>query len=176
MRIKLNFLLLITATLACLSTTDAQNFTVGNSAATPRYSIREDTPGSTIKSKMIHGSRVPFEKRYEELTAEQKQIVKGQYEQMAEEDEPPYPLYGLGPTYKTISAGQQKLLVSGEFYLQLQIDEKGEPESAKVLKSPSKETTQFVASTLMLTKFKPAKCSGAPCKMSYPFYMNFKVD
>jgi hypothetical protein len=178
MGLKLNFLFQTTASLACISLAYAQNLYAADSVPTPRYSIRQDTPdtGSNIKRNAVSGSRVPFEKRYEELTAAEKQIIKSQYEKMADDDEPPFPLYGLSSIYKSIYRGQQRLLVSGEIDIHLEIDEKGEPESAKVFQTPSQETAQFVASVLMLTKFKPAKCSGVPCKMSYPFSMIFQVN
>jgi hypothetical protein len=43
----------------------------------------------------------------------------------------------------------------------------------KAIGSPSPEMTQFAASVLLLTKFKPAICGGQPCKMDYPFRFAF---
>jgi hypothetical protein len=45
-----------------------------------------------------------------------------------------------------------------------------------VLQSPNEQVTKFMASVLLLTKFKPALCRGQPCKMGFPVKVIFKVE
>ncbi len=40
---------------------------------------------------------------------------------------------------------------------------------------PDPELAKFAASGLLLTKFKPAICKGAPCKMQYPLMLRLEV-
>jgi len=140
------------------------------------YSIKEGEPstGSNIKRNIVDGSVVPLNKRYAELTPEEQALVKSQYEQMGPNDEPPFPLNGLGPIYKAIAAGQDKFVVTGKMVLLVSVDSKGDATSVSVLSSPDPEMTQFAASVLMLQKYKPALCDGTPCAMQYPFRISLK--
>jgi hypothetical protein len=136
----------------------------------PRYNLKgEPQTGSNIGHQNVIGSKIPLNKRYAELTSEEKQALKKQFPAMAENDEPPFPLYGLGKIYKDIAAVQGKLLSSGEIRIDIEIDENGEGVTARVIKSPDQDATQYIASVLMLEKYKPAICDGKPCKMFYPF-------
>ena len=55
----------------------------------------------------------------------------------------------------------------------MEIDEQGDPISLAVYRSPSKAVTKLVSGIVMLSKFKPARCSGAPCKMGFPVRIAF---
>jgi hypothetical protein len=94
---------------------------------------------------------------------------------MPESDEPPFPSKGLKEIYQWVSKAQQKLLVSGLLDIELEIDEKGQAQTVKVYKSPDEKMTQAIAGILMAQSFKPALCQGVPCKMSYPFMIDFKL-
>ena len=138
--------------------------------ATP-YSLREEEPptGSNISRPTAKGSALPFNKRYNELTPEQQRLVKSQYEPMAEGDEPPFPANGLRNIYKAIADALPRLNGEGELSMFVEINSQGKATAVSVLKSPSAEMTQVVASVLMFEPYKPAVCSGAPCAMSFPF-------
>lgn len=94
---------------------------------------------------------------------------------MNKRDEPPFPADGLKPLLHAISKGQSKLLVRGELRLVADVGPDGSVLSVQALGSPSTEMTEFAASVLVLTKFKPAVCKGQPCKMQFPLYLNFDV-
>lgn len=142
-----------------------------------RYSIKEDAPqtGYLGRHEIVSGSALPFDKSYAELTADQQALLKSQYQGLGPTDEPPYPLHGLGPIFKAIAKGQTRLLVEGNLSLQVDIDSQGNPTSIRISKSPDSKMTQYVAAVLMEQKFKPALCGGVPCKMSFPFDMNFAL-
>lgn len=145
---------------------------------TGEFAMRQDEAdlGTNIKRKSVYGSRVPYDKRYAELTAEQQAYVKPEYEQLGPNDEPPYPLNGSGPIFSAISKAQGKLGTRGELIVYADIDSKGEATSISVLKSPDDEMTKFVASLLMMQKYKPALCNSVPCRMQFPFRMTFSMQ
>ena len=141
-----------------------------------RYSIKQDEPdiGSNISRERIIGS-LPLDKRYSELTREQQNAFKSQYEQMAEDDEPPFPLDGLGPLYKAIGEIHKQFLrrrfglgVDGLLAMHVQVDSQGKATSVAAYRSPDPEMTKYVATIAMLTRYKPAVCGGQPCAMAFP--------
>lgn len=147
-------------------------------ADTPaKYTIRQAEPdtGTRIPKNIVDGSRLPLNKRYGELTSEQQKLLKAQYEQMGDADEPPYPANGLGPVYQQIARGQQKLLARGPLAMFVDIDVTGVATAVQVLQSPDPQVTRFVATVLMQEKYKPAVCDGKPCRMQFPFRIDFEV-
>ena len=141
-----------------------------------RYSIKQDEPdiGSNISRERIIGS-LPLDKRYSELTREQQNAFKSQYEQMAEDDEPPFPLDGPGPLYKAIGEIHKQFLrrrfglgVDGLLAMHVQVDSQGKATSVAAYRSPDPEMTKFAATVAMLTKYKPAVWGGQPCAMAFP--------
>lgn len=145
-------------------------------ATPPRYSIKQDHPdvGSHILREAVT-SDLPMNKPYGELTPEQRLIVKSQYEGMASDDEPPYPLNGPRSLYKAMSSAQDKLHVSGKLSLIVDVDSSGQPTAVSMLSSPDPELTRFAAAVLITTKYKPARCKGEPCAMQFPFRINFTL-
>lgn len=144
----------------------------------PVFELKQDLPaiGSNIRRKAVTGSAIPLNRRYADLTEEQKDAVKSQYEAMRPTDEPPYPADGLLPLYSAIHKVQQKVLAQGELVIFFDINAEGEASKASVIKSPDPQLTRAVAEIVMLTKFKPAVCKGMPCAMGYPYRMRFDVD
>ncbi|QTN21497.1 hypothetical protein HZ992_15025 [Rhizobacter sp. AJA081-3] len=147
-------------------------------AQTPEYGIKDDRPaaGSAIRPYAVRGSAIPIDKTYEELTPEEKQVVNTWYEHIPPGDEPPFPLEGLRPIYAALSKAQAKLMAQGELYIFATVDAKGQVTSTKIIGNPSPEMTKFAASLLLLTKFKPAVCGGAPCIMDFPLRHMFIVN
>ena len=145
--------------------------------STPQYGVKEsEAPiGSNIKRYVASGSRIPVNRTYAELSAEEKAFVSSYYEKMGAGDEPPFPIEGLGPIYSAIAKVQQKLLVTGKLTLVASVDSTGTVTEVQVVESPSKAMTQAAASVVVLSKFKPALCANRPCKMEFPFNFAFEV-
>jgi hypothetical protein len=150
----------------------------GVKAQTPEYGIKADRPatGSAIRPYAVRGSAIPVNKTYAELSPEERQVVNTWYEHIQPGDEPPFPLEGLRPIYDALSKAQAKLLAQGELYIFATVDAKGQVTSTKIIGNPSPEMTKFAASLLLLTKFKPAVCGGAPCIMDFPLRHVFVVN
>jgi hypothetical protein len=141
------------------------------------YGIKADPQtGSNIRRYAVKATGIPINRRYDELTQEQKAIINAWYERIDPGDEPPFPARGLKPILDAVRQAQQKLLVSGELLLYASIDPAGDVDSLQVFASPDPQMTKFVSQVLVLTKFKPALCAGSPCRMEYPFTFSFTLE
>jgi hypothetical protein len=139
-------------------------------AADETFGIKEAAPatGTLLKRAVITGN-VPFDKRYDQLTPEQKQRVKDQYEKMAPDDEPPFPADGLAPLMKALQKGASLYHATGPLELVADIAPDGTPRKVEVLRAP--DDTQFRAyasAVLMAARYKAAVCGGRPCAMEFP--------
>jgi hypothetical protein len=145
--------------------------------APPQHGVLEDEPhtGSMIRQELTHGSGIPINKTWNELTPEEKASVNQFYESMGPGDEPPFPALGLKPIHRAMAKLQQALLVSGELYLMATVDRNGNVVQIKAIGNPDDEMTKAAATVLSITKFKPALCKGVPCQMDYPFRFSFNV-
>ena len=145
--------------------------------ARPTYGLRSDPSiaNPAISYYVTKGSRIPIYKRYEELSSEERSTLKEMWQSMPNEDEPPFPLYGLKPIHASMARVQQKLLVEGPLVLIASVSSSGDVTEIKALGLPSQEMVNAAARILFDTKFKPGVCAGQPCAMQYPFSFNFTV-
>jgi hypothetical protein len=120
-------------------------------------------------------NRIPLNRTYQQLTEEQRLALLSFYEAMSPSDEPPFPVEGLRSIVEPLVIAQRTLLASGKLALVADVDSLGVVTSVKAYGSPSPAMTKFASQVLLLTNFKPALCSGSPCKMQFPFYLEFKV-
>ena len=149
--------------------------TVSAQQSAPEMTLKESHPrtGSSIRRSVAFSHRLPFNRRYEELSNEQRALLHSYYESIGPGDEPPFPLDGLKPIVSIIQRAQAKLLVEGDLSLLVTVGGDGVAREVEAIGSPSPEMTKFAASVLMLTKFKPALCGGEPCSMQFPLYLRF---
>lgn len=147
-----------------------------DAAPKPGFSLKEDTPrtGSNIKRDTVWGGALPYDKAYAELTPEEQRTFKARYMEMAEGDEPPFPVDGLGPLLGAISKANQAARAGfGRLEMDVFVDETGTPSKVDVIQSPDARLAKHAATIAMLTKFKPALCKGTPCAMGFPVSINF---
>lgn len=145
--------------------------------APPQYNLKEDGPrtGSRLREVQTSGFQVPINRRYDQLSAEEKAKVHAQYEGLREGDEPPFPADGLKPLYDAIRNAQNKLMADGMLTLIADVNEQGKVKAVKVLRSPDPDLTKAAAGLLVLTRFKPALCQGVPCSGDYPVNIDFTL-
>ncbi|HAT30744.1 MAG TPA: hypothetical protein DCW29_07790 [Janthinobacterium sp.] len=143
----------------------------------PRYALKpkDNNAGIMKRPELVSGSLLPFDKTYQQLSAEQKQAFKSFYPLMDEADEPPYPLGGMQSIGKPIALAQQNLSFTGIIRMQVHIDSEGNAESVTVLGSPDADMSKVVMTVLMRQKYKPALCDGKPCAMIFPYASSFDV-
>lgn len=126
---------------------------------------------ASLTGRLAEGG-LPPDKRYAELTQEQKDKVRGQYQSMAADDEPPFPVDGLASLYRPIAQAQQSLRLEGRLEMEVEVDAAGKARSVGVRKSPSSKITQVAAAALMFQTYKPAVCGGQPCAMVFPLQVD----
>jgi hypothetical protein len=132
--------------------------------------------GTLMRKELMWSSTIPVNKRYGQLTPEQKADLHAMYESIAPGDEPPFPVDGMKSIFNALKKGQAKLVAEGDLNLAVTIDADGKPTEVKDYGSHGNpEMTKFAAMVLLMTKFKPAVCSGQPCAMEFPFKLNVKA-
>jgi hypothetical protein len=143
----------------------------------PDFTIKEKDArvGSNIRRNNLEGSNLPLNRSYEQLSPIERMIVHSLYEHIADGDEPPFPLNGLKDIYGPLDKAQQILADEGKLFVVATVGSDGEVKAVSVQEAPSKKMSTFAANVLLLTKFKPAKCSGQPCRMDFPVQLNFYI-
>lgn len=138
--------------------------------AADTYVIREDVPetGSNIAKPAVTWP-IPVNKRYEELTGDELRIVRDDYVSLGARDEPPYPRDGMTPILAEVARIQKRGMGTGLLHLAVRVDARGEPQGVAILKSPDPAVAHAVAYSLMNTRYRPARCDGAPCASDFSF-------
>lgn len=144
-------------------------------APTRQFQEPTQTTGTIIKKGLRWNSPIPLNKTYGELTPEQKAELHAMYQQLQPGDEPPFPEKGIKPIFNAISNAQRILQARGELNMVVTVGPDGKAtkveDYSSTYSAQLKETTQQV---LLLTKYKPAMCQGAPCTMQYRFTQALK--
>src|SRR5437868_601626 len=92
-----------------------------------QYRISEDEArtGSLIRREIVRTENIPVNKKYHELSPEEKLALHSDYENIAPGDEPPFPAEGLKPIFDAVAKAQAKLLVSGTLRPVADVDRDG---------------------------------------------------
>lgn len=147
-------------------------------AEAPQQSLKEERPstGSIIRRDVAWSTTSPINKTYAQLTEEQKQKIHAQYESIAPGDEPPFPKEGPKPIVVAIHKAQEMLLARGKLRFIVTVGPDGKAKKVDAFGDCDKaEMTRFAGQVLLLTKYKPAICKGAPCAMEFPFNLSLSV-
>lgn len=138
-------------------------------------SIKEETPAlGTILKKKIATSSMSMDRSYHQLSDDEKAYLRSFYEDMPEEDEPPYPLNGTRAIHQKMSKAQQIVVAKGMLTIAVDVSSAGEPESVSIFETPDSDIARVAALALLEEKYKPAMCAGKPCRMQFLFKAEFK--
>jgi hypothetical protein len=141
--------------------------------ATPGLKEPEPVTGPTLKHNGVVAN-VPLDKRYDQMDEEQRGRIRAEFEAMAPSDEPPFPADGMAAIMMALRKGAAAYHVSGELDLAVNVGSDGAARSVSVFASPNDaQFKQFVASLLLLTRYKAAVCAGQPCSMAWPLQVTF---
>jgi hypothetical protein len=150
----------------CLLSAGAPAAPDASATSAPLFTLRDTFVGSMIPSD-IASSALPFDKTWAELTPQQKDIVRADYESMPAEDEPPYPEKGLKRIVWSVAKRAEVTGDTGKVIAAVTVDGEGKARDVTVYKSPSPEITSLVTANLVTETFKPARCRGQPCTMAF---------
>src|SRR5262249_53934677 len=117
--------------------------------------------GTILKQELKWTSRIPLDKTYEQLTPGQIKDLRALYSRLGPNDEPPFPLEGMTPIYNALKKGQHLVQARGELNMVVTVDSQGQAVKVEDMGGVhSLEITELAQQVLLLTKYKPAKCSG----------------
>ncbi|MFT6723812.1 MAG: hypothetical protein ACJARN_000665 [Arenicella sp.] len=142
---------------------------VGAAHAKKVYKLYGDAPMGSKFRPIEAKSAIPFNKQYDQLTQVQRDVYRLQFDDLSEDEIPPFPKYGTESIYKPLIKGHERISRGGWLRLIAAIDENGKVEEVSVYETPHKEITELALSVMFHAEFEPAMCSGEPCKMDYPF-------
>jgi hypothetical protein len=166
---------IITLGFVVAMSTCAWNAGAAESADVQQYTVKQSAPsvGTNLRRDIIKAGAIPLNKRYDELTAEQKEILKSPYEKMTAGDEPPFPADGLMHIMNAVRDvhEQTDLMFKGPLTFYVDVDSSGNAKAVSVVQSPDKVITDAVSLALVKQTYKPAVCGGTPCAMQYPFHV-----
>ncbi len=129
--------------------------------------------GSNIRS-IDAVSKIPFNKSYNDLSADQKQTLHSQFEGLSASDTPPFPRQGLRKLFQPIVKASKAIAATGSLRLHATVNANGFVESVKVIDSPDVKLSVIAERVLLNTRFDPARCNGVACEMTFPFEAHFK--
>jgi hypothetical protein len=140
-----------------------------------KYSDSTSETGTILKQNIRWTSKIPLNKTYGEFNDAQKAELRAMYKDMPEGDEPPFPAEGIRPIFNAIKNAQRTLQARGSLDLAVTVGPDGtatKVDDFSSLKSP--QMSELAQQVLLLTKYKPAVCSGQPCTMQYRFQQKLK--
>lgn len=146
-------------------------------AAAASYIVKEDVaPVSThIKRNVAIDIPVPPTASYGDLSAEQRASVDRWFPALAPGDEPPYPVGGPAEFYKVTSRIVGKTRTQGAIYVYVLVGADGKAVNVKAVGLDDPEVRKVVAVAAGLVKYKPARCDGQPCEMTYPYRLQLTL-
>lgn len=153
----------------------AATFAISSAASAKQYKIKGDKINGSKMRYVDATSPIPFNKKYAELSDEQRKIFRDSYGGLADTEKPPFPIEGTQAIYKPIIKGHYDIARAGNLFLIAMVDKNGKVENVSVYESPADSMTQYATNVLFNTEFEPATCDGAPCKMEFPFEFDLRT-
>ena len=143
--------------------------------ASGRYAIKEASVGSHIPKDRVVGN-LPLHAGWDELTPEQKNKMRANYQALEAGDDPPFPARGEGPLFDAVRRINTALgVVDGPLTVHVLVGKDGKPLKVTTYGVPSPEMVRAMSHLFMLQQYKPAVCRGEPCEMVYPVNFSFSV-
>lgn len=165
--------LTVATSLLCLaSLVMAQSQPSPDDESRSRYKARRSTTGSSLPNTAAHGSTYPLDRSWERFTPEEQATVRDLYEDMPAEDEPPFPLTGMGPIIDGLRVAMGHYRIYGQFELYVDVNAQGQATGIEFVRYPDAESAKIIGRLLIDAKYKPARCGGKPCAMQWPFRYN----
>ncbi len=137
--------------------------------------IEERVMGSRVKKALRPSSALPFDATYDVLTPAQQAYFRSAYALLHEDDEPPYPYDGWKHIMRTAREIHSQVGAEGKLHLRVSVNEIGLATAVTVFETPDKQLSDFMTRAMLIQRFKPARCGGKPCAMSFPYQLTFSI-
>lgn len=122
-------------------------------------------------------SPVPPLATWAQLTEPQKNRVRAPYLALERGDDPPYPLYGRRELVQLIQRLTEKhegIVGSASVLVTIGVD--GKAKNGSVYAGTNPTLGKLMLQSMMVQKYKPASCQGAPCEMGYAVGYDYNVE
>jgi hypothetical protein len=124
--------------------------------------------GSLVRRRGVT-SPLALNHTYEQLSEADRAQLHAFFKKLGPGDEPPFPLYGIGPILRAmINEGTFGKIESGNVLVVVEVDAEGNGVSAKVSGASTPQVAREFAAKVALERFKPALCAGKPCPGAFP--------
>lgn len=165
-------LILLTALLAAPLLASAAPMLAQQTAS---LNYREETPatGTHIRRNTLKDSWLPLNQTYAQMSPEYQQKLRSVYTSMADDDEPPFPVRGLGPSIAQLRDIHKHIGGMGEMKLILSVDAEGKVGDVSVYSASNERMAYYGAILLSKEKFKPGLCHGVPCAMEFMYRFEY---
>jgi len=146
---------------------------IAPTAVAADYVLRQAQPstGSNVRKVLLRSS-IPFDKNWAQLSPAEQQVVRDNYEGLAADAEPPFPVDGFIPIIREMER-TDKYSDTGTLLIVIDVDATGEPTDGKTLATPDSAMASALLRAAMKMKFKPGKKDGQPVAMKFP--LRFEV-
>jgi hypothetical protein len=138
------------------------------------YALKEAEPttGSNIARTLMMWP-VPIDKKYSELTKEEKDVVRKAYVKLGPNDEPPYPAEGMTGILRDAAKIHQATPEDGLVLMAVNVDATGHAQGVALLRPADQGVAKAFAFVLLRETYKPALCAGSPCAGEFAFEYDF---
>ena len=147
------------------------------STASKTYSLTGEARSGSLIPPVAATSNVPFNKRYEDLTLSQQELVKAKFDQLADNARPPFPARGLADVYKPLIKANKIYGDNQPLSVRLNVNSKGKVDRVTVNQASgtpaNPELVAYLDKKLRRTAFEPAYCGDSSCSMDFPIEISF---
>ncbi len=158
------------------------------------HALKDPEYGGSEVFAIVGAAPLPVDKRFEELSEEQKSVYRSWYQNLGSNDDPPFPENGLLNLYQQTIGLHNKFAQShggrrgtvGRYFIVVPVDEHGVAHSIAIRKvgangihgnfEPDEGIANYLAAVFMREKYRPAQCGGAPCAMDFAVSLNLVPD
>lgn len=120
--------------------------------------------------------KLPTNLTYYGLNATQRKYVRGLFENLPADHEPPYPVNGLSDIYWPFYQVQVIIGEKGKLSMSLNVNAQGKVDGVRFSKAPSRQVRKLAEKIAADLRFKPARCGGTPCAMEFPVELLFSSN
>lgn len=134
----------------------------------------EEPTGSHIRNKVVYAS-LPLDRGYDELTPDQRRLVRSWYPALDAGDAPPYPLKGGKELYRLLVALVRHLEIMDDILVYVAVDAEANVTSVTTISTIDTKYKDLISLGTGLLKYKPAQCGGQPCAGVVPFNLKLRT-